>query len=135
MFATQSLVDITKSPLLDTVLTNCPSRIFLPNTNALEENQKKTYEMFGLNKRQIEIIASAVPKRQYYYDSPDGSRLFDLALEYCPYTLSYVAVDKQALNHLDAILKEYGLKEFNHRWLIDHNLTYPEDIQKEEFVL
>lgn len=135
VFATQSLVDITKSPLLDTVLTNCPSRIFLPNTNALEENQKKTYETFGLNKRQIEIIASAVPKRQYYYDSPDGSRLFDLALEYCPYTLSYVAVDKQALNHLDAILREYGKKEFNHRWLIDHNLAYPEDVQKEEFIL
>lgn len=41
VFATQSLADIAKSPLLDTVLTNCPTRIFLPNGTALEENQKK----------------------------------------------------------------------------------------------
>ena len=134
VFATQSLVDITKSPLLDTILTNCQSRIFLPNTHALEEGQKKTYETFGLNQRQIEIIAAATPKRQYYYDSPEGSRLFDLALEYCPFTLSYVAVDKKALNRMNEILNEYGREEFNRRWLLENQLDYPEEKSREEII-
>ena len=134
VFATQSLVDITKSPLLDTILTNCHSRIFLPNTHALEEGQKKTYETFGLNQKQIEIIAAATPKRQYYYDSPEGSRLFDLALEYCPFTLSYVAVDKKALNRMNEILNEYGREEFNRRWLLENQLDYPEEKSREEII-
>jgi type IV secretion system protein VirB4 len=34
----------------------------------------------GLNERQIEIIANAVPKQDYYYVSEKGQRLFQLAL-------------------------------------------------------
>ena len=34
----------------------------------------------GLNARQIEIIASATPKRHYYYVSEQGRRLYELAL-------------------------------------------------------
>jgi type IV secretion system protein VirB4 len=33
-----------------------------------------------LNDRQIEIIAGATPKRDYYFTSPNGNRLFSLAL-------------------------------------------------------
>ena len=128
VFATQSLTDIVKSPIFDTVLTNCPSRIFLPNSNALEENQKKTYITFGLNQRQIEIIAAATPKQQYYFDSPEGSRLFDLALENCPYMLSYVAVDKAVLNQCNDILDEYGATDFDERWRKLRGLYYPQDI-------
>ena len=38
------------------------------------------YEGFGLNSRQIEIVATAQPKRDYYYQSRLGNRLFDLDL-------------------------------------------------------
>ncbi|BAP87631.1 conjugal transfer protein TrbE [Burkholderiales bacterium GJ-E10] len=34
----------------------------------------------GLNARQIEIVAMATPKRQYYVVHPEGRRLFDLGL-------------------------------------------------------
>jgi type IV secretion system protein VirB4 len=34
----------------------------------------------GLNARQIQILAFATPKRQYYVMHPDGRRLFDLGL-------------------------------------------------------
>ena len=128
VFATQSLSDIAKSPLLDTVLTNCPTRIFLPNGTALEENQKKTYEMFGLNQRQIEIIASSIPKKQYYFDSPDGSRLFDLALSECPYMLSYVAVGKRELNLCNDILAEYGAENFDEHWRRIKEVAYPSEV-------
>jgi len=36
--------------------------------------------MFGLNRRQLELIAWATPKRTYYWRQPDGRRLFDLKL-------------------------------------------------------
>ena len=36
---------------------------------------KETYQRFGLNARQIELISSrATPKRDYYYQSPLGAR-------------------------------------------------------------
>ena len=38
------------------------------------------YRSFGLNEAQIRIIAAATPKREYYYTSPLGNRLFTLAL-------------------------------------------------------
>ena len=125
VFATQSLADIAKSPLLDTVLTNCPTRIFLPNGTALEENQKKTYEMFGLNQRQIEIIASSVPKKEYYFVSPDGSRKFDLALSECPYMLSYVAVGKKEINMCNDIIAEHGVENFDEYWRKVKGVEYP----------
>ena len=80
VFATQSLTDIVESPIFSTVLESCPSQIFLPNDKALEESLKEKYFMFGLNQRQVEIIAGAVKKKQYYYVSPLGCRLYDLAL-------------------------------------------------------
>jgi type IV secretion system protein VirB4 len=46
---------------------------------ASEENMQ-FYRSFGLNDAQIQIIASATPKREYYYTSPLGNRLFSLAL-------------------------------------------------------
>jgi type IV secretion system protein VirB4 len=56
------------------------SRIFLPNFRALDPVVRPLYEAFGLNDRQIQIIAHAAPKRDYYYESSVGHRLFDLAL-------------------------------------------------------
>ena len=35
---------------------------------------------FGLNSRQIEIVATAQPKRDYYYQSRLGNRVFELGL-------------------------------------------------------
>ena len=57
----------------------CASRIFLPNPQATEPQIRTIYEGFGLNSRQIEIVATAA-KRDYYYQSRLGNRLFDLDL-------------------------------------------------------
>ena len=38
------------------------------------------YTEVGLNSRQIDLVATAIPKRQYYLMQPGGRRLFDLAL-------------------------------------------------------
>lgn len=127
IFATQSLTDIVESPIFSTVLESCPSQIFLPNDKALEEGAKAQYMKFGLNQRQVEIIASAIKKKQYYYVSPLGSRLYDLALEACPISLAYVAVNKRDTQKADEIMKEHGQKKFNKYWLQYRNVEITDD--------
>jgi len=80
VFATQSLSDIQSSPIAPAIIESCPSRIFLPNARAREAGIRTAYEGFGLNARQIEIVATATPKRHYYYQSAIGNRLFELGL-------------------------------------------------------
>ena len=80
VFATQSLSDVENSSIAPAIMESCPSRIFLPNARAQEAGIRSAYEGFGLNARQIEIIATATPKRDYYYQSAIGNRLFDLEL-------------------------------------------------------
>jgi type IV secretion system protein VirB4 len=45
-----------------------------------DERSMAFYRGFGLNDQQIAIIAGAMPKREYYFTSPLGNRLFSLAL-------------------------------------------------------
>jgi type IV secretion system protein VirB4 len=80
VFATQSLADIERSTIAPALIESCPTRIFLPNDRALEPQAKAVYERFGLNARQIEILSTAAPKRDYYAQSARGNRLFELGL-------------------------------------------------------
>lgn len=80
VFATQSLADIADSSIAPAIIESCPQRIFLPNDRAIEPQARAAYDRFGLNDRQIELIAHATPKRDYYLQSRRGNRLFDLKL-------------------------------------------------------
>ncbi len=80
IFATQSLADIARSSIAPALIESCPSRIFLPSPQATEPQLRTIYQGFGLNDRQIDILARATPKREYYYQSALGARLFDLDL-------------------------------------------------------
>jgi type IV secretion system protein VirB4 len=80
VFATQSLSDIQNSSVASAIIESCLSRIFLANARAREAGIRSAYEGFGLNDRQIELIATATPKRHYYYQSSIGNRLFELGL-------------------------------------------------------
>ena len=80
IFATQELGDIMNSKLFTTILDACLTKIFLPNANAMSDNYSVIYRKFGLNGKEIEIISESTPKKEYYYKSPKGSRLFELAL-------------------------------------------------------
>lgn len=61
VFATQSLADIDGSKLAPAVIESCPTRILLPNDRAIEPQIMAIYRRFGLNDRQIEILARATP--------------------------------------------------------------------------
>lgn len=94
VFATQSLADIADSAIAPALIESCPTRIYLPNERAFEPQQRQAYERFGLNATEIELIATAQRKRHYYYASPKGRRLFELALG--PVALAFSAASDPA---------------------------------------
>src|SRR3546814_8745965 len=63
LFATQSLADIAGSAIAPAIIESCPQRILLPNDRAVEPQGRDIYTRFGLNDRQIELIARATPKK------------------------------------------------------------------------
>lgn len=82
-----AVIVVAHSPAQIRELTNaslitdsCPTRILLPNPEAKVEEHAKVYRFLDLSNREIETIANAAQKREYYFSSPRGSRLFDLCL-------------------------------------------------------
>nr|WP_087573902.1 conjugal transfer protein TrbE [Sphingomonas sp. CDS-1] len=111
VFATQSLADIADSSIAPAIIESCPQRIFLANDRGQEPQARVAYERFGLNGRQIELIARATPKRHYYLQSRRGNRLFELALG--PIALALCgASDPQIQNLIDRLLDEHGRDGF-----------------------
>ena len=63
LMATQSLSDAANSGILDVIVESTATKIFLPNVYARDEDTAALYTRMGLNARQIEILATAIPKR------------------------------------------------------------------------
>lgn len=120
LLATQSLTDAANSGILDVIVESTATKIFLPNVYARDEDTSALYRRMGLNARQIEIIATAVPKRQYYCVSEAGRRLYDLALG--PLALSFVgATDKESIGAIQRLEAKYG-DDWTHEWLASRGL-------------
>jgi len=127
VFATQSLADIANSAIAPALIESCPQRIFLPNDRALEPQSRETYERFGLNARQVELIAAAQPKRDYYLQSWRGNRLFELGLG--PVALAFCATSQPADQALiDRVLSEAGPEQFAEAWLRARDLDWAADL-------
>ncbi len=127
IFATQSLADIKDSSIAAAIIESCASRIFLPNPQAGEPQIRGIYEGFGLNDRQIEIIAQATPKRDYYYQSRLGNRLFDLDLG--PVALAFAASASPAeQREIDRILEASSAADFAPVWLRHRGLDWAADL-------
>lgn len=121
VLATQSLSDAAKSGILDVLQESCPTKILLPNPEAFNKGTENNwgpydyYNSFGLNDREIEIIATAIPKREYYFKSMYGSRLFSLALD--DFALAFVAASgKNDIKTINKLKEEYG-DEWIPKWL------------------
>lgn len=107
VLATQSISDAERSGIIDVLKESCPTKICLPNGAAREPGTREFYERIGFNERQIEIVASAIPKREYYVATPEGRRLFDMSLG--PVALSFVgASGKDDLKRIRALKSEHG---------------------------
>jgi type IV secretion system protein VirB4 len=105
------------------VIDSCPTKIFLPNPDAVDPEAKILYRTMGLNEREIEAIATATRKKHYFFKCPVGSRLFDLDLG--PLALQFVAMptgDVGALRQrVERLENEHGRRWVAH-WLREQGL-------------
>jgi type IV secretory pathway VirB4 component len=110
------------------IVESTATKIFLPNIFARDEDSSALYRRMGLNNRQIEIIATATPKRQYYYVSEKGRRLYDLALG--PLALAFVgSSDKDSIAAMQALEVKFGAQWVN-EWLKSRNLNLHDYIEE-----
>jgi type IV secretion system protein VirB4 len=123
VFATQSLADIADSTIAPAIIDGCAQRIFLANDRAAEPLSRKVYQGFGLNDRQIELIARATPKRHYYLQSRLGNRLFELGLG--PVAMALCgASDPVTQALIDKVLAEHGEAGFAAAFLTARGLDW-----------
>ena len=110
IFATQSLEDVMGSKeLFAPIIDSCATKIFLPNVNATPSTPSiyEAYRTFGLSENEISLIQKAQPKRQYYFKSSEGSRMFELLLD--DVSLSFVGVaDDASVKSARKCINEYG---------------------------
>jgi len=127
VFATQSLADIDTSAIAPAIIESCLTRILLPNERAIEPQITAIYRRFGLNDRQIEILARAAPKRDYYCQSRRGNRLFELGLG--EVALAFCAASSKSDQALIArVLAECGREGFATGWLRRRGLHWAAEL-------
>ena len=127
IFATQSLADIDGSLIAPAIVESCPTRIFLPNERAFEPQIARIYQNFGLNDRQIDILARATPKRDYYCQSRRGNRLFSLGLG--EVALAFTAASSKAGQAaISNLIATHGRDGFAAAWLRHRGLDWAIDL-------
>jgi type IV secretion/conjugal transfer VirB4 family ATPase len=82
ILATQSMMELSKSGLLELVNECCPTRIFLANPGI---DRKLYAETFQLNDTELELLESLVPKRNLLFKQPRYAKKLRLEVD----TLSY----------------------------------------------
>jgi type IV secretion system protein VirB4 len=127
VFATQSLAQLEKSSIAPAIIESCPTRLLLPNDRAVEPQITAIYRRFGLNDRQIEILARAIPKRDYYCQSRRGNRLFELGLSEVGLALC-AASSKSDQALIADILAEHGRDGFLAAWLTARGVEWAADL-------
>ena len=117
IFATQGLSEIANSSIVSSITDACKTQIFLPNDKAMSA-WLELYKKFNLNIKEIQTINSATAKKDYYYKSIKGSRLYQLNLSQIE--LAYCgASNSEDQNKIRELRDKYkgNLKELNIEWL------------------
>ena len=121
LLCTQSLSDAKRSGILDVIIEATATKIYLPNRDARNEDASALYRQMGLNTKQIEIIATAIPKRQYYCVSEAGCRLYELALG--PLAMAFAgSTDLDSIAAIQQLEKQHGQRWID-EWLASKGLN------------
>lgn len=114
VFATQSISDVGNSPIRDVIYESCLTKFLLPNTEArTNEGCFQQYKLIGLNDRQIDMLSHATPKRDYYYMSSMGRRMFRLGLG--AVNLAFVGASGKE----DVALARQLMGQYGERWPVE----------------
>lgn len=120
VFATQEVADLFNYPdLLSALKTNCATKIFLPNRQALTDDVFANYKNLDLNEKQISLIAHG-GRGEYFYFSDLGTRKFSLDLSITPITFNFTARTSTKDINLAIKLKQEDSKNFVKNWLNAH---------------
>ena len=116
VMATQSVTDAMGSGIIDVIVESCQTRILLPHPTVGEQTHRSFYQdILGMNEREIELLSRAIPKKQYYYSSPLGKRLFELNLR--PKTLCFVGTSSpQDVGELKQLMQDNPV-DWRDAWL------------------
>lgn len=146
IFATQSLTEISNSPIFAPIVDACKTQIFLPNEKAIS-TWLELYKKFNLTEREIQEINDSIMKQDYLVKTPDGSRLFQIN----PSSIEIAYLGSSSKNDQNKIIEmknkvdslylkdEEKLKVFNKQW-IDYkyktgNIKYSEITQIKEILI
>src|SRR5688572_13357670 len=118
--ATQELADVMNSPIRDVILASCPTKLLLPNPEAAETSSRPMYELIGLNDREIQLLANATVKRDYYYKSPLGRRIFTFG--FGPVALAFVGTSSpEDIRTIRQLIETHG-ENWPAHWLASRGL-------------
>lgn len=78
--ATQELYDLQRTTLWQAVLASMPTRLLLPNPQAISAAVQPFYTAMGVEDGSLRDLAQAQPFRDYLYVSPLGTRMFQCTL-------------------------------------------------------
>lgn len=120
LLSTQSLTDASNSGILDVIIESTATKIYLANRDAKGEDASALYRQMGLNARQIDIVSTLIPKRQYYCVTEGGCRLYDAALG--PLALAFAgSTDKDSIAAIRQLEEQHG-KGWIQEWLASKGL-------------
>jgi type IV secretion system protein VirB4 len=101
------MADVKESPIASAILQSTATKIYLPNSEAGNEGMRQFYEYAGLNSREIELLQSATPKRDYYIVQRLGRRMISFRLG--PVALAFLAVSGQKDRaRIDVLAEQLG---------------------------
>jgi type IV secretion/conjugal transfer VirB4 family ATPase len=125
MVVTQTLADLGQSPYHAAIVESCPTQFLLPSPLAATAGTADLYRALGLNEAELDLLAAARPKRDYYLRSPHGSRLFDLGLG--PVALAFLAAGEgmtpqETIDRATDLQRQHG-PTWPAAWLADRGLA------------
>lgn len=134
VLATQTVSDIYNSPIRDVVLESSPTKILLPNTEAMNPASREFYDHLGLNDREIEVLQKGRAKHDYYCVSPLGRRMISLGLGRV--ALSFVGVNGvEERRSVEKLMEAYP-DHWQTEWLRARGLTdwadYYEELEQQK---
>ena len=109
VFATQDVPSVAKSSISTTILSQCQTRFYLADPNAASEMLSEYYRMFGLSDSEIGALSTGRMKRDYFYKSPNGARVFQLELD--DFQLALLCPPKAVLDRVESIYGRNSGKE------------------------